>query len=187
MRIVITILLLAILSTPAFSGDDWRIQSFDKDMALTEERWTREAELMKKIEPETALFYERWSDFLRTVRDMRMYAFQKRLKEDPAAQWLDADPMHWVVWSAEEWKRLAAADSSYRKMLEEYYRKRNDLNEAGVRESKKLRDKTFLKRAELFKPLVDDTAQKSKQLKKDITNALADRVHMNSVPLPSNR
>ena len=174
MRIIILILSLLVISTQVFAGDDWRIRAFDKDMALTEELWTKEAEIMQKREPKTALFYASWSDFLRTVRDMRTYAFLKRLKEDPAAKWLDEDPIHWVIWSVEERNRLASADPFYRKLLDEYSKKKNVLGDEGVKESKKLRDKIHSEHSELFQPLEDEFMSKSKQLKTDITNSIAE-------------
>lgn len=173
MRIIILILSFVVISTPAFTAGDWRVQAFDRDEALNEELWTKEAELMKKLEPKTALFYATWSEFLRTVRDMRRYAFLKRLKEDPAAKWLDEYPTRWVTWSPEERNRLAFADSSYSKLLEEYNKKKSALREFEVKASKELRDKLYFEHFDLFRPLEEDNMMKMKLLENDIKNAIA--------------
>ncbi|MSN26564.1 MAG: hypothetical protein GJV46_11935 [Geobacter sp.] len=175
MRIIFLIMCFMVISTPAFTESDWRIQAFDRDIALSEELLAKEAVIMKNLEPKTALFYASWSDFSRIVREMRRHAFLKRLKDDPAAKWLDADPTHWVTWSPEERNRLAAADSSYRKLLEDYNKKRIALKGFEVKASKELRDKLYFEHFDLFQPLENESTMKMKLLESDITNAIANQ------------
>lgn len=163
------------ISTPAFPDSDWRIEAFDRDAALSEELFSKEAAIMNTLEPQTALFYERWSDFSRIVREMRRYAFLKRLKEDPAANWLDTVPTHWVIWTPEERNRLAAADVSYRNLLEEWYKKRSAFKEPEVKASKELRDKLYFDHYELFQPLENESITKMKFLENDIAKAIANQ------------
>ena len=118
--IILIISLLALFTTFATAGDDWRIDIFDRYQRM-EIAWEKnDAELMQGFEPKLVEFYALWIPFSDALRKMRRYTFLKQLSEKPESiDWSDYSNWTSGTHSTDEEIKLSNKDPKYKRLRDD--------------------------------------------------------------------
>jgi len=176
------ILLILVVAAQAFgAAEDWKMTFYNKAEALSLALDKAEAEILTRYEPKMAEFYAVYRPYQDAIRKMERYVFEKQLKENPQSiDWKDYKNWAWG-WSigTTEQENLAAEDSAYRALREEFLAKKEAMKKAQA--LTRMRNNVYEQHSKELAPLEENLFNDLKALQAEVDK------RMSNTPLEPSR
>jgi len=173
LRILSILVFLAVVAQTTGAAENWQTTSYEKAEALFLTLDKEEAEILTRHEPKMAEFYAVFTPYQDAERKMRRYVFFKQLKENPKSlDWTDF--WNWARgWNigTKEQEELAAEDSAYMALREDFHRKKEALKRA--KELTRMRNAVYEQHSGEFVQLEENLLKNMKALQAEVNKLMS--------------